>query len=130
MAKRQRIVINYGDSIGLTARIEDRTTQAITSGEVSTVCLTLTNLDSDLAVYEACGSNDSELLPAAVIFDTLQTDNSWNVDESGYNFEHTIDADLFATANNWYLARYVVTFINGDARTIEWDIFVRDQVTD
>lgn len=135
MSKRQRITINYGDSIGLTARIEDRTATAITPEDVSDIDLTLINLDTELTVYEASGSassatTDTTLLPVNAIYSSLQTDNTWNVDESGYNFEHTIDADLFSTPNAWYLARYTLTFASGDVRTIEWDIYVRDQTTD
>lgn len=135
MSKRQRIVINFGDSAALTARVEDRIGQAVTAEEVDRICLSLINHDEEVTIYEACGSNNSEdidddLLPSNCFFEQLQTDDTWTEDEQGYSWEHEIDSVYFTQSNVWYIARYTFFFVNGRTKTAEWDIYVRDQATD
>ena len=46
---------------------------------------------------------------ADIIFDTLQDDASWTIDDIGYNFRHTIDVctnQAFPIAGRRYLVEY------------------------
>jgi len=48
----------------------------------------------------------------ALIFDTLQQDNLWTVDATGYNFRHVLDVSAqpaFAIAGQTYLVVYELT---------------------
>jgi len=48
----------------------------------------------------------------ALIFDTLQTDNLWTVDATGYNFRHVLDVSAqpaFAIAGQSYLIVFELT---------------------
>lgn len=53
---------------------------------------------------------------ANVIFDTLQTDDLWTVDDTGYNFRHTIDVcddPAFEIAGRRYLVEYTLVPLSG-----------------
>ena len=54
------------------------------------------------------GHTDVALVVADLIFDSLQTDARWTVDQTGYNFRHELDVsanEAFAAAG-----RYLVEF--------------------
>lgn len=71
------------------------------------------DVDSRTAVT---GHTNVSLSPAEVLFDTLQSDNRWTIDSTGYNFAHTIDIsshDAFAWAGRDYLVEYRLTPVLG-----------------
>jgi len=58
------------------------------------------------------GHTNVSLTPADVIFDTLQTDSKWTVDDTGFNFSHTLDIcanHALPTAGRRYLVEYRLT---------------------
>lgn len=80
------------------------------------------NPDSRTAVTNHAGV---ALSIAQVIFDSLQYDALWTVDEIGYNFRHTLDVSpspAFATAGRRYLVEYELTPMAGEV------IFVRFRI--
>ena len=67
------------------------------------------NPDGRVAV---AGHTDAALAVTEVIFNTLQTDAIWTVDEIGYNFRHVVDVSAqpaFAVAGRRYLVEYQLT---------------------
>lgn len=57
---------------------------------------------------------------ASTIFDTLQTDGRWTVDETGYNFRNTIGGAEFPDPNHTYRVEYRLV---GAASEIAWLVF-------
>ena len=85
----------------------------ISSGVYSVYLLDDNDADSRTAVT---GHVAGELTIASVIFDTLQTDDLWSVDSTGYNFKHVLDVSsnqAFATAGRRFLVEYTLTPASG-----------------
>ena len=62
------------------------------------------------------GHDGVSLTVANVIFDTLQTDERWTRDDTGYNFRHALDVSThaaFAEAGRDYLVEYRLTPVFG-----------------
>lgn len=62
------------------------------------------------------GHTAVSLVVADVIFDTLQDDDLWDKDDTGYNFRQTPDLSLgniFAIAGRKYLVEYTLTPTSG-----------------
>ncbi len=62
------------------------------------------------------GHEAVELALGDVVFDTLQTDDRWTCDTTGYNFCHTIDVSThpaFALAGRNYLVEYRLPPVDG-----------------
>ena len=50
---------------------------------------------------------------ADTIFDTLQTDNGWTEDTTGYNFRDVVPAVAFPDAGHRYRVEYLLTLAGG-----------------
>uniref|UniRef100_A0A6M3L2R4 Uncharacterized protein n=1 Tax=viral metagenome TaxID=1070528 RepID=A0A6M3L2R4_9ZZZZ len=64
------------------------------------------------------GHEGVDLDVASVVFDTLQTDDRWKADTTGYNFAHTIDVGsytAFAVRGTRYLVEFILTPAAGQA---------------
>jgi len=99
------------------ARVLDWDGSVIAQVDISTVTYAIYVLtdqapDTRTAVTGHAGS----LTVSDVIFNTLQTDDRWTEDDTGYNFRHTpiISAnEAFATAGKNYLVEYILTPVTG-----------------
>ena len=94
----------------------------ISSGVYSVYLLDDNDADSRTAVT---GHVAGELTIASVIFDTLQTDDLWSVDSTGYNFKHVIDVSsnqAFATAGRRFLIEYTLTPASGQVIKVRFRI--------
>ena len=64
--------------------------------------------------------DDTALVVSDVIFNTLQTDNDWGADSTGYNFKSTIPASRFPTSHDassnrqWYVVEVWCDPTSGD----------------
>jgi len=100
------------------ARVENATGQEINQASVSSLKYSVYELDiNDPAVLTVVTGHDQVSLTIAdVVFDTLQSDDSWTVDTVGYNFRHELDVSLneaFANAGGVYQVRYELTPVTG-----------------
>lgn len=59
------------------------------------------------------------------IFDTLQTDSRWSVDETGFNFADTVPASVFATGDRTYRVEYVFTPTSGQPWAVVFEPYVK-----
>lgn len=107
-------VVYHGATLTALARIVGWDATALTIGAVESVQYTITEINrqdrsADVAIAE---HEEVDLTPGDVLFDTLQTDEIWTVDDAGYNFRHTIDVaagPAFPSPNVEYELLYIIT---------------------
>ena len=90
-------------SATMLARVVGADAQPIVRADIASATYSVFLLDGDDPDSRAAvtGQADVSLTVANVIFDTLQTDDLWTVDQTGYNFRHVMDvaaAEAFAGA--------------------------------
>lgn len=100
------------------ARVEDSSGALITQANVSAVAYTVSEISKDdSAVQRAIvGHENIALSKTDVVYDTLQTDSTWTVDATGYNFRHELDVsqyEAFAEVGQVYQVRFEVTPTTG-----------------
>lgn len=100
------------------SRVENALGQAITQASVASIRYTVYELDVDdpTELTAVVGHQDATLVINDVVFDTLQTDESWTVDATGYNFRHELDVSLneaFLEVGGIYQVRYELTQVLG-----------------
>jgi len=81
-------------SATLLARVVGANGAAIKVADLDSAKYTIYELDeSDPDAGTAVtGHTDVDIAPvSSLIFDTLQTDDLWDIDEDGYNFKHVVD---------------------------------------
>lgn len=101
-------------SITLLARIVGQEGENVVRADIAAIQYTVFLLDDQNPDSRTAATNhtDVTLAVASVIFDTLQTDPMWTIDETGYNFRHTLDVSAhqaFAIAGRRYLVEYQLT---------------------
>lgn len=80
---------------------------AITQATVESITRTVYDLSS---ATPAVAVAEAELVVADVVLDTAE---SWDLDERGYNFADTVPAAVFAEADHVYRIEYLVTPADG-----------------
>jgi hypothetical protein len=103
------------------ARLVGDDTELIVQSDLSTITYSIFLLDDHApdSRTSVSGHSNQPVLVSDVIFDTLQTDQRWTTDETGYNFRHTIDTSsspAFTIAGRNYLVEYLLT--PGDGPTM------------
>ncbi len=113
----QGTVFRNGTAV-LLARIVDGHADAVNQASLASGSYTIFALTQDhpqvLTVVE--GHEDVALDVEVVIFNSLQTDNGWTVDEVGYNFRHELDVsaeEAFSEAGRVYQVRYELVPVTG-----------------
>ena len=94
-------------SATLLARVVGADGSAVTQADVASAAYTVYLLDENDpdAATAVTGHTDVSVDAASLIYDGLQADELWDVDEAGYNFKHILDVsanDAFATAGRTY----------------------------
>jgi hypothetical protein len=107
-------------SVTLLARIVSLAGANIVRSNINTIKYTVFLLDDQNADSRTSvdGHTEATLTVANVIFDSLQTDAIWTVDEIGYNFRHVLDVSThqaFTVAGRRYLVEYQLTPAAGQA---------------
>ncbi len=113
----QGVVYKNGSAV-LLARIVGLSGVPITQSQVASIAYSVFVLDdSEIdAQTPVSGHDDVSLVVGDVIFNTLQTDALRDVDATGYNFRHILDAaaaSAFPNAGLAYQARYEITPTSG-----------------
>ena len=111
------IVFKNGTATCL-ARVVGADAANITQSDIDTITYSIYMLNDQNADTRAdvTGHTAVELVVADTIFDTLQTDDIWTVDDTGYNFKHEIDIsenEAFAIAGREYLIEFSLTPTTG-----------------
>jgi hypothetical protein len=116
-------------SITLLARVVGRDGDNIVQFDVASIEYSVYLLDDQDADSrtEVEGHTDVALSVSQVIFDTLQLDLLWTVDDLGYNFRHVLDVSqgpAFAVAGRRYLVEHRLTPISGQVILVRFRINV------
>jgi len=106
-------------SATLVARIVGADGSVIQQADVSAIAYTIYRVDPNDADGDTAidGHEGVAVTVADVIFDTLQTGDLWDVDDTGYNFKHVIDVGTnaaFAVAGATYRVVYTLTSADAD----------------
>jgi hypothetical protein len=113
----------------LMARVVDSAGDNIDQAGVSAIQYSIFELDpcrpDNLTVVT--GHDGVSLSVSNVIYDALQTDGLWTVDEEGYNFRHEINvtsAEAFPKAGAQYQVRYELTPTDGQRTIVRFQLRV------
>ena len=111
------IVFKNGTATCL-ARVVGADAANITQSDIATITYSVYMLNDQNADTRAdvTGHTDAALVVVDTIFDTLQTDAIWTIDDTGYNFKHEIDIssnEAFAIAGREYLVEFSLTPSSG-----------------
>ena len=71
------------------------------------------------------GHTDKTVVVASLIYDALQTDDLWDVDDVGYNLKHILDvgsAQAFATAGRAYRIVFSLTPTSGQVILVRFRV--------
>jgi hypothetical protein len=68
------------------------------------------------AVFDRSGTaaGTPAIVVADSVFDTLQTDSRWTINDVGYNFRHDVAASILATGGEEYTFEYKFTPASGE----------------
>jgi hypothetical protein len=119
-------VFKNGSAV-LLARIVDAVGEPIDQAAITSISYTIYELDPcrpDLQT--AVAGHDGEALSVEdVIYDDLQIDPLWTVDEEGYNFRHEIvvaENEAFPKAGSQYQVRYQLTPATGQKLIVRFQL--------
>ncbi|HWA97905.1 MAG TPA: hypothetical protein VG713_05410 [Pirellulales bacterium] len=116
-----RRTIPKASSIAYTARVRDVSGVLVVSSAVLSIEWSVV----DHADGTVTGSGS--LAPSDVIFDTLQTDQIWTPDATGYNFRHTLPGSAFPNGSRLYDGLYTITPTDGDPFFLVFQVVTRDR---
>ncbi len=110
-------VFSNGSAV-LLARVVDSQGLPVTQASVASVEYSIFALEVDdpLTLTAVVGHEAVTLDIADVIFDTLQNDAAWTLDEVGYNFRHEVDVttnEAFPQVGRVYQIRYEMLPLSG-----------------
>jgi hypothetical protein len=116
-------------SVTLLARVVGDDGQPIVQADLAAAKYSVYLLDDDDpdARTAVAGHADVAVAVAGLIFDTLQTDDLWTVDDVGYNFRHAIDvstSEAFAVAGRRYLVEFRLTPASGQVILVRFRVNV------
>jgi len=116
-------------SATMLARVVGADAQPIVQADIASATYSVFLLDGDdpNGRTAVTGQTDVSLTVADIIFDTLQTDDLWTVDDTGYNFRHVLDvsaAEAFAVAGRACLVEYRLTPVAGQVIVIRFRVNV------
>lgn len=101
-------------TLTMMARVDGWDAAPIVIADITAIAYTLSLLeehDPDAATA-ITGHTAVAVSPGDALFDTLQTDAVWTVDETGFNFKYTLDvstAAAFAIAGRRYRVEFTLT---------------------
>jgi len=103
------------------ARVTGQDGEAITQASITAITCT---------VFQAGTSvGTPAVVVADSVFDTLQTDSRWTIDDTGYNFRHDVPAVSFATGDKIYRLEYKFDPAAGENFHIVFEIHARGLLT-
>jgi len=120
-------VVFKNGSATLLARVVGAEGAPVTQSGVASAKYTAYLLDENDpdAATPVAGHTDVAVEVASLIYDTLQDDDLWDVDETGYNFKHVLDVSAnqaFATAGRTYRVVFELTPASGQVILVRFRV--------
>jgi len=120
-------VVFKNGSATLLARVVGSDGNPINQGHIASAAYTVYLLDeSDPdAGTPVAGHTDVAVAVASLIYDSLQNDDLWDVDELGYNFKHVLDVSsnqAFAAAGRSYRVVFQLTPTSGQVILVRFRV--------
>ena len=114
-------------SATLLARVVGADGSPVTQADLASAKYTVALLDeSDPdAATPVTGHTNVAVAVASLIYDTLQNDDLWDVDEVGYNFKHVLDVSAnqaFATAGRSYRITFELVPTSGQVILVRFRV--------
>lgn len=114
-------------SAQMLARVVNVTGLPIQIADISTIQYSVYEADPcRLDEWTVVTGHDSvPLSPIAVVFDTLQLSEPWDVDEVGYNFRHDLSvssSEAFPEAGRTYQIRYEFLPVVGEIIVVRFQV--------
>lgn len=110
----------------LLARVVGADAAAVKQADIASIEYTIYALASTGLRGDAVEGHEAvELTVADTIYDTLQTDDRWTKDTTGYNFAHELDVSehaAFPTAGVEYLVEVTLTPTTGQILIVRYRI--------
>lgn len=101
----------------LLARVLGNAGTPITQASLTSISYKVFDLN---AADPTAATQTGTLTISAVVFDTLQTDPRWTVDDEGFNFAYAAPASWFSESTHTYRIEYKFTPASGEAF---WTVF-------
>lgn len=95
----------------LLARVRGNSAANVTQATISSIALSVFDLTS--ATPDTATTTATPVV-ASTIFDTLQTDDRWTKDTTGYNFAYAVPAATLATGGRIYQFEFLLTPSSGE----------------
>ena len=114
-------------SAALLARVVGADATPVKQADIASAEYTIYLLedgDPDAATVVA-GHDGVSIDVASLIFDTLQTDSVWDLDETGYNFKHVLDVSAnqaFTIAGRTYRVVFELTPVSGQTILVRFRV--------
>lgn len=120
-------VVFKNGSATLLARVVGNDGSPVTRAQIVSAAYTVYLLDENDAdsATAVAGHTDVPLEVASLVYDSLQNDALWDVDQSGYNFKHVLDVSAqqaFATAGRSYRIAFRLTPIAGQVILVRFRV--------
>lgn len=98
------------------ARVLDAAGDAVTQAGITSISRSVYNVASPTTAVDG----PTAINVATSVYDTLQTDNGWTIDSTGWNFRDVVPASICSSAEVTYRIEYKFTPSSGEAF---WAIF-------
>ncbi len=113
-------------SVTMLARVVGADAANITQADISSVAYSVYTLDEDDqdSLTVVTGHDATAITVSALIYDTLQTDDLWSIDSTGYNFSHILDVSTnqaFTVAGKKYLVVFSLTPASGQVILVRYE---------
>lgn len=120
-------VVFKNGSATLLARVVGSDGAPVEQGHIASAAYTVSLLDEGDpdAATPVTGHTDVAVAVASLIYDSLQNDDLWDVDEVGYNFKHVLDVSsnpAFATAGRSYRVVFELTPTSGQVILVRFRV--------
>lgn len=109
-----------GQGVKLMARVKNVEAELLTQASVTSIAFTISEVQVASGVETVTEVEADTLNKTDVIFDTLQTDDSWHADEEGYNLAWVPTTGQLPPGGSRYRYSLLITPTSGPTVPVLW----------